>query len=29
MTGTVAKDGSVSGTNLLGRTMMKLVGLKY
>jgi hypothetical protein len=29
MTGTVEKDGSVSGANLLGRIMMKLVGLKY
>jgi hypothetical protein len=29
MTGTVEKDGSVSGSNLLGRTLMKLVGLKY
>jgi len=29
MTGTVAKDGSVSGSNLLGRTLMKLVGLTY
>jgi hypothetical protein len=29
MTGTVEKDGSVSGSNLLGRTLMKLVGLTY
>jgi len=29
MTGTVEKDGSVSGTNLLGRVLMKLVGLTY
>jgi hypothetical protein len=29
MTGTVEKDGSVSGSNLLGRTLMKLVGLRY
>jgi hypothetical protein len=29
MTGTVAKDGSVSGSNILGRGLMKLVGLKY
>ena len=29
MTGSIAKDGTVSGTNLLGRTLMKLVGLMY
>ena len=29
MTGTVAKDGSVSGSNILGRVLMKLVGLMY
>ena len=29
MTGTVEKDGSVSGSNLLGRILMKLVGLTY
>ena len=29
MTGTVAKDGSVSGSNMLGRALMKLVGLTY
>ena len=29
MTGTIAADGTVSGSNLLGRTLMKMVGLKY
>ena len=29
MTGEVAKDGTISGSNLLGRTLMKLVGLMY
>jgi hypothetical protein len=29
LTGVVAKDGSVSGSNILGRTLMKLVGLTY
>ena len=29
MTGSIAKDGTVTGTNLLGRTLMKLVGLMY
>jgi mRNA capping enzyme, catalytic domain/mRNA capping enzyme len=29
MTGTVDKDGTVSGSNILGRALMKLVGLMY
>jgi hypothetical protein len=29
MTGTVDKDGTVSGSNMLGRALMKLVGLTY
>jgi hypothetical protein len=29
LTGTIAADGTISGSNLLGRTMMKLVGLTY
>ena len=29
MTGAIAKDGTLSGSNLLGRTLMKLVGLTY
>ena len=29
MTGTVDKDGNVSGSNMLGRALMKLVGLTY
>ena len=29
MTGTIEKDGSITGMNILGRALMKLVGLKF